>query len=91
MIETDIKKHVPLPKNTPAFFCANCGAVSLDPNGICKPEHKGTKSDWCGTKYAKPAHQCFNSVNTDRHKCNKCSQVAVNSGLLCEPEPMPKP
>ena len=90
MIQTNITKHVPFPKETPAFFCANCGAVSLDPNGICRPEHKGKKADWCGTKHTKPANFCFNSVNNVRAQCKKCGQVAVNDKLLCEPEPMEK-
>jgi len=29
-------KHISLPKETKAFICANCGAVSLSPNDICK-------------------------------------------------------
>jgi len=82
LLETKIRKHVPLPKNTPAFICANCGAVSLDRKGICRPELKGTKADWCGTTYAKPAHQCFNSINTVRYQCIKCGQVSVNRELL---------
>lgn len=28
------KKHVPLPEETHAFVCANCGAVALDQNNI---------------------------------------------------------
>ena len=30
------KKHVPVPKDTRAFFCANCGAVALDAANVCK-------------------------------------------------------
>ena len=30
------KKHVPVPKDTRAYTCANCGAVALDANNICK-------------------------------------------------------
>ena len=88
MFETNITKHVPLPKNTPAFICANCGAVSLDRHGICRPDLKGTKADWCGTTHAKPKNQCFNSVNTTRYQCKKCGQVSVNKEMLCEPELM---
>jgi len=29
-------KHIPLPKETKAFICANRGAVSLSPNDICR-------------------------------------------------------
>ena len=35
------KKHVTVPKDTRAYFCSTCGAVSLDANNICKPESKG--------------------------------------------------
>ena len=91
MFETKIKKHVPLPKKTPAFICANCGAVSLDSHGICRPQGKGTKADWCGTKDAKPANLCFNRVNNIRYKCGNCGQVSVNKELLCEPEQMALP
>ena len=90
MLQTNIKKHVPMPKETTAFFCANCGAVSLNAGGICKPEHKGTKADWCGTQHSKPANFCFNNVNNVRHKCKNCGQVSVNKELLCEPEDMKK-
>ena len=47
-------KHIPLPKETKAFICANCGAVSLSPNDICKFQGKGMKADWCGTTNLKP-------------------------------------
>jgi RNase P subunit RPR2 len=30
------KKHVPVPKDTRAYFCANCGAVALNANNICE-------------------------------------------------------
>ena len=33
----------------------------------------------------------FNRVNNIRFKCKKCSQVSVNSELLCEPEQMDMP
>ena len=35
------KKHVPVPKDTRAYTCANCGAVALDANNICKVEGMG--------------------------------------------------
>ena len=44
------KKHVTVPKDTRAYFCANCGAVALNVNNICKVEGLGRKSDWCGMK-----------------------------------------
>jgi RNase P subunit RPR2 len=30
------KKHVTVPKDTRAYFCANCGAVALNANNICE-------------------------------------------------------
>ena len=44
------KKNVTVPKDTRAYFCANCGAVALNVNNICKVEGMGRKSDWCGMK-----------------------------------------
>ena len=81
--------YIPLPKNTPAFECAKCGAVSLDPNGVCKTMGKVTKSDWCGTKSIASPRQCQNNVNTDRYVCNNCGRVSMNSELLCEPQQIP--
>ncbi len=80
------KQHVPVPKNTPAFFCANCGAVSLDANKICQVQGRGTKADWCGTKGIKPPAFCQNKVNNDRWQCKNCGTVSVNPELLCEPK-----
>ncbi len=80
------KNHIPLPKNTPAFECANCGAVALNPDSICKIQGKVTKADWCGSKSIVSPKQCKNSVNTKRYKCNKCGRVSMNFELLCEPE-----
>jgi hypothetical protein len=31
------QKHVPLPKETRAFFCDNCGKVSVNPELLCEP------------------------------------------------------
>jgi predicted RNA-binding Zn-ribbon protein involved in translation (DUF1610 family) len=84
-------KHAPLPKETKAFICANCGAVSLSPNDICKVQGKGSKADWCGTKSLNPPSFCHNKVHNIRFKCEKCGQVAVHPELLCEPEKMPEP
>lgn len=91
MFETKITKHVPLPKETSAFFCGNCGAVSLDRRNICNPKGKMKKADWCGSKDLPPAKYCRNRVNNDRYKCSKCGKGAINSALLCEPEKMPFP
>jgi hypothetical protein len=83
--------HVPLPKDTPAFFCANCGAVSLDPSKICKVQGKGTKADWCGIPDNNPPRQCVNRVNNIRWSCATCHKVSVNKELLCEPQEMARP
>lgn len=82
------KKHVPLPKDTKAFICANCGAVALDANNICKVQGAGLKSDWCGIKGVKPPAGCQNHVHNERWQCRKCGQISVNPSLLCEPEKM---
>jgi predicted RNA-binding Zn-ribbon protein involved in translation (DUF1610 family) len=82
------KKHIPLPKDTPAFFCANCGAVALNPRNICKVMGKGKKADWCGSKGMHPPSFCHKKVHNDRWQCQKCGQVSVNPELLCEPEKM---
>ncbi|MFO7604822.1 MAG: hypothetical protein R6W72_00775 [Desulfurivibrionaceae bacterium] len=89
-MKTNIKKHVPLPQNTPAFMCGNCGAVSLDANGICNPSGKGVKADWCGSKSSRKAEFCHNAVHNERYCCQKCGKVSVNRSLLCEPELMKK-
>ena len=79
------KKHVPLPKETQAFFCANCGAVSLDPDSICKVQGRGTKGDWCGTASSSQPNPCQNRVHNARWACDNCGKVSVNPELLCEP------
>lgn len=84
-------KRIPLPLDTRAFICANCGAVSFDANGICKIQGQGMKSDWCGVKGVKPPSYCHNRKNNVRFQCKKCGQVAVNPELLCEPERLPEP
>lgn len=88
MAKDPVQKHVPVPKNTPAFICANCGAVSLDRNGICKVQGKGTKADWCGTPTTAPPRKCVNHVNNLRFTCGNCGKVGVNPELLCNPEQM---
>jgi predicted RNA-binding Zn-ribbon protein involved in translation (DUF1610 family) len=90
MRKTNITKHVHLPKDTPAFFCGNCGAVSLDANGICNPQGKVLRGDWCGSKSSRKAEFCHNAVHNERFNCHKCGKVAVNKALLCEPEEMIK-
>jgi len=85
------KKHVPLPKETKAFICANCGAVSLSPDGICKVQGQATRADWCGTQSLFLPSFCHNRKHNLRFKCLKCGRVAVNPELLCEPEEMLQP
>lgn len=85
---SDPKKHTPLPKETKAFYCANCGAVALDQNNLCKPMGMITKADWCGSKDLPPPKSCQNRVNNNRYSCKKCGKAAINPALLCEPEKM---
>ncbi len=85
------EKHLPLPKDTKAFICANCGAVSLDANKICKVMGRGQKHDWCGVKGTKPPAYCKNNKNTERWQCQNCGQISVNPALLCEPVKMDVP
>jgi uncharacterized OB-fold protein len=80
------KKHEPLPKETPAFICANCSAVALDPHNVCKVMGRGKKADWCGIKGTKPPAFCENSRHNDRWQCQNCGTISVNPELLCEPE-----
>ena len=90
MTEKDTE-HVPLPAETHAFICANCGAVSLSPEGVCKVQGRMTRGDWCGTKSIEPAKVCQNKIHNLRFKCGNCGRVAVDAGLLCEPEEMSAP
>ena len=85
MIE-DFKNHIPLPPETPAFECTNCGAVSLNPNCVCKILSKIKKADWCGTKSIESPKQCRKYVNTKRYVCKNCGRVSMNSELLCKPK-----
>jgi predicted RNA-binding Zn-ribbon protein involved in translation (DUF1610 family) len=80
------KKHIPVPKDTKAYICANCGAVSLDANNICKVQGMGKKADWCGVKGSKPPKNCHTKEHTERWQCRNCGQTSVNPALLCEPE-----
>ena len=72
------KKHVPVPKETRAYICENCGAVALNANNICKVVGMGTKADWCGIKGSKPPKHCHNQENIDRWQCRNCGLTAVN-------------
>ena len=83
-----LKDHSPLPKETAAFYCGNCGAVSLDQNNICKPAGKLKKADWCGSKDLPPAQNCHNNAHTDRYLCENCGKSSMNPALLCEPRAM---
>ena len=85
------KKHIPVPKETPAFICANCGAVALSSENVCKVMGMGKKADWCGIKGVKPPASCHNNAHNDRWQCKNCGQISVNPELLCEPEIMKLP
>jgi len=85
------KSHVPVPKDTQAFICANCGAVALDANSLCAVQGLGKKIDWCGTKGIKPPEYCHKKVHNDRWQCRNCGQIAVNPELLCDPEKLDLP
>ena len=91
MFQTNIKKHVPLPAETHAYYCANCGSVSLDASNICKPKGRLQRKDWCGSKDRLPAAYCKNRVNNDRYQCQKCGKTAINKALVCEPEKLALP
>ena len=77
--------HIPVPKDTRAYICANCGAVALDAGNICKVQGAGTKSDWCGGSGSLPPKHCQNRTNVERHQCRSCGQTAINAKLLCDP------
>lgn len=79
---------VPVLPDAEVFQCANCGAVSLFPENICKVQGKLKKKDWCGTEGIDEPKQCYNNKHNLRFVCNKCSRVAVNSEILCNPEMM---
>lgn len=91
MSEKSSHKHIPLPKTTKAFICANCGAVSLDSQGVCKVQGMGTKADWCGSKTHLKPQLCHNMRHNVRYSCENCGKVAVNPELLCEPVRMEVP
>lgn len=91
MVEISKTKHIPMPKETAAFYCGNCGTVSLDQNNICNPAGRITKADWCGSKDLPPPKNCQNRVHNDRYACKNCGKSAINAALLCEPEKMPLP
>ncbi len=85
------ERPIPLPRDTRAFVCAQCGAVSQRPDGICQVQGRLIRGDWCGTNSIEPARGCENRIHNLRFKCEKCGRVAVESELLCEPEKMPEP
>ncbi|MDY6832648.1 MAG: hypothetical protein SWC96_12580 [Thermodesulfobacteriota bacterium] len=91
MADSNKTQHVPLPKETVAFYCGNCGAVALDANNICNPAGKIKKADWCGSRDLPPPQTCHNRVNNDRYSCEKCGKTAINAPLLCEPKKMDIP
>jgi len=85
------KDHIPVPKDTPAFICAECGAVSLSASSICKPQGRGRKADWCGTKSLHKPDFCHENKHNLRFRCEDCGQVSVNPELLCKPEEISQP
>jgi hypothetical protein len=42
--------------------------------------------DWCGSNPGAAPSHCLNAKHTERYQCKNCGQVAVNPGLLCDPE-----
>ena len=78
-------EHIPLPRDTPAIVCGDCGAVALSANDVCKAQGRIKKADWCGTPSAKPPKFCQKKIHNNRWQCRKCGQIAVNPELLCEP------
>jgi hypothetical protein len=84
-------KHIPLPKDTRAYICAECGVVALAPESICKVQGTGTKADWCGSKGSMPPKYCRNHKNVERHQCRNCGKTAINARLLCEPSKLDLP
>ncbi len=83
--------NTPMPPETHAYICAECGVVSLDPENICKVQGAGTKADWCGVKGTMPPKYCHNRTHVERYQCRNCGQTAINSRLLCEPEKLDIP
>ena len=75
-----------LPPRTRAFICASCGAVSQDPDKICKVQGVGLKSDWCGTPHLKRINSCIEKRKFLTFECKNCKQVSTASNLLCNPK-----
>lgn len=67
------------------------GAVGLSPDSVCEIQGRLKRGDWCGTESLEPASFCKSGAHNIRYKCQNCGRVAINPGLLCEPEQMPKP
>ena len=82
--------NVTISPDTKVFVCANCGALALSPNDICKIQGMVSKADFCGCESLEMARGCKNQINNLRFRCNKCNRVAVNPEILCEPVKMEK-
>ena len=74
-----------LPKNSTAFICAQCGAVGLDPDKLCKIQGQGIKADWCGIPHINALRTCKGNSCHIRYQCETCKQVSTDSQLLCNP------
>jgi len=74
-----------LPKNTKAFICADCGAVSLDPDKLCNIQGQGRKADWCGIPHLNSIKTCKENKKHLRYQCKNCKQVSTDPKLLCHP------
>ena len=81
-----MKKHKPLTSEAKAFVCADCGAVALKNNKICKLQGLIKKSDWCGTKSLHPYKQCKHKKCVFRFECQNCGQISMDAELLCKPK-----
>lgn len=82
------KKYYPLPKDTKAFSCAQCGAIALNANDICQVQGVEQKADWCGSKGLLPPKTCHTQAENERWQCRTCGQTAINNELLCAPAKM---
>ena len=85
----EFKNHYPLPKNTHAFICANCGAVAMDAESLCLVQGRTTKAGWCGSPSIDMPPMCKKDKNTRRFRCKDCGRIALNPELLCKPELVP--
>ena len=78
-------------KETPAFFCGNCGVVALHAANICNPQDNVKKVDWCGSRDMFVAELYKNRLINDRYRCSTCGKAAINAATFCEPENMARP